>query len=161
MPETRSERLILVLGLLLLAGLVFVSVRERHRSSAAAAPARAAVSPPAVSARATDTQHVPATTSAAPAAAAPKPSVKPQPVRLSVAARNDTWLEIRAGSRTGKLLFSGVLAGGKRQTVSAKRIWVRFGGAANAAVALDGRSLPIPSGTYDAVFDRRGFHRSS
>ena len=155
MPETRAERLILVLGLLLVAGLLFLAVRERRGSPGTAASTTTA-------AAATTAAPV-ATTAAAPAAPAKRAArtgPKAGSVRLSISARADAWLELRAGSGTGRVLFSGLLTAGKRTRVAAKRIWARFGAAGNLAVVLDGHPLAMPFGTYEGVFDRRGFRRS-
>ena len=84
----------------------------------------------------------------------------PQAVQLTLAAtRGSSWVEVRAGSSTGKVLYAGTLAAGaSKQFESSARIWVRFGGAGNVDAVLDGKPLPIPAGTYDGVFDSLGFH---
>ena len=156
MPETRAERLILVLGLLLVAGLLFLAVRERRDSPGTAASTTTAAAAATTAAPVATTAAAPA----APAKRAARTGPKASSVRLSISARADAWLELRAGSGTGRVLFSGLLTAGKRTRVAAKRIWARFGAAGNLAVVLDGHPLAMPFGTYEGVFDRRGFRRS-
>jgi hypothetical protein len=48
-----------------------------------------------------------------------------------------------------------------RKSFRSERLWVRFGGAASVSVALNKQSLPIPTGTYDAIFDAHGFRQAS
>lgn len=80
-------------------------------------------------------------------------------VSLLVAARTDTWLEVRSGSSTGPLLYSGTLVAASTKTFRARALWARFGAAGNLAARLDGKSIRLPSGTYSAVFDHRGFRQ--
>jgi len=70
-----------------------------------------------------------------------------------------TWLEVRDGSSTGEVLYSGTLEPGASQEFTSTRLWARLGGAANVDVTLNGKPVPMPAGTYDAVFDSSGFHR--
>jgi len=97
----------------------------------------------------------------APATTLEVPALPPAtPVQLTLAAaRGSSWLEVRAGSNTGKVLYAGTLAAGSRQVFTGARLWVRFGGASNVDVSVDGEHVQIPAGTYDAVVDDGGFHR--
>lgn len=54
-----------------------------------------------------------------------------------------------------------MLEQGASHTVRGTRLWVRFGSAGNLTVILDGRWLRVPTGTYDAIFDARGFSQIS
>jgi RodZ C-terminal domain len=109
----------------------------------------------------------PATTRAAPvnpyapATTLDVPALPPgTPVQLTLAAaRGASWVEVRAGSNTGKVLYSGTLAAGSREAFTGARLWIRFGGASNVDLAIDGERMQIPAGTYDAVVDDDGFHR--
>lgn len=80
-------------------------------------------------------------------------------VSLLVAARNDTWLEVRSGSSTGPLLYSGTLVAASTKTFRARGLWARFGAAGNLSARLDGKPIRLPSGTYSAIFDHHGFRR--
>jgi hypothetical protein len=83
----------------------------------------------------------------------------PDVVSLLVRARTDTWLEIRSGSPTGSLLYSGTLSATSTRTFRARALWARFGAAGNLLVRLDGKPINLPSGTYDAAFNSHGFRR--
>lgn len=95
---------------------------------------------------------------AAPAPAAPRaaePAAKaPAAATVDVviaADRGSSWIEIRRGSSTGKVLFAAELAPGKRLHYRAQRLWARFGAAGNLAITVDGKSLAL-QGTFDKVF---------
>jgi hypothetical protein len=77
-------------------------------------------------------------------------------VELRVSARDDTWLSIRSGSATGDVLFEGTLAKGDSRRYSATQFHVRFGSADYVKASLDGKALPLPSGTYSATITRAG-----
>jgi hypothetical protein len=91
-----------------------------------------------------------------PAVAAPaEPTPKPHRlVRLTIAAAGSSWLEVRRGSSTGAVLFSGVLDGGRTIRFRGPRLWARFGAAGNLRITQDGRPVPL-QGTYDKVFRPR------
>jgi uncharacterized protein DUF4115 len=93
---------------------------------------------------------------AAPAAPRTVESVAKAPATATVdvviaADRGSSWVEIRRGSSTGKVLFAAELAQGKRLHYRAPRLWARFGAAANLAITVDGKSLAL-QGTFDKVF---------
>ncbi len=77
-----------------------------------------------------------------PARAVPAAPVR-TPLRLGVTATQDTWLELRRGSKSGPVIFSGILPAGKHLHVAGPRIWARFAAAGNADVTLDGRRLAL------------------
>jgi Domain of unknown function (DUF4115) len=69
-----------------------------------------------------------------------------------------TWVEVRSASATGPLLYAGVFPAGARKSLhTAKPLWVRFAAAGNLAIALNGRPVRVPTGTYDGLFTSRGF----
>lgn len=90
----------------------------------------------------------------------PKASRKaaPPPVRLVLtAALGDSWVEARADSPTGPLLFEGTLASGRTLRLSERRLWVRLGAASNLAFTLNGRRTdPDLLGTVDVLVTRQG-----
>ena len=71
--------------------------------------------------------------------------------RLGIAAHSTTWLEIRRGSKTGPVLYSGNLAPGRTLHFRGSRLWGRFGAAGNLTITQDGRLVPL-QGTYDRLF---------
>jgi uncharacterized protein DUF4115 len=172
-PETRAEKSLFVLGILAIAALGFLIAHLWHHThgvpavSPSAPLSTAARSPsgsrPASSAAATTR---PASTSAA----RKSPPVKKHPVAgtnapakggvsLLLVARIDTWLEVRSASSTGHVLYSGTLVAGSAKSFRARSIWARFGAAGNLSARLNRKELRLPSGTYDAIFDSRGFQR--
>jgi hypothetical protein len=57
----------------------------------------------------------------------------------------NTWLEVRDGSATGKVLYAHVLAAGDHVRVLGRKLWVTAGAPWNLAVKANGRSLAVPS----------------
>lgn len=167
-PKTRVERVIFALGLVALVALAAVIALSRGRSDGEGQRATRPAAAADVSARTTvttaPTTTVAETTPPAPTTTVAKttpPPVEPPPrVRLQLTAtRSDSWLEVRAGSETGKVLFSGVLQQGSAKSLVARRLWVRFGSAGNVDARLDGKPLALPTGTYAAVVTPRGLRR--
>jgi hypothetical protein len=64
---------------------------------------------------------------------------------------NASWLEVRRGSAAGPVLYSDILASGGKIRYAGKTLWVRFAGAANFHVAVNGRAVPL-QGTVERVF---------
>jgi hypothetical protein len=158
-PETRFERALFVLGLAVIAALGVLVVHLWHTSHGAfatATPTAAATAP----------RTAPATTRVAErtttrTAASSRPSARPTPPRVSLvlSAISDSWLEIRSASATGAILYSGLLTAGSRKVFRGQSLWARFGGAGSLSARFDGQLLRLPSGTYDARFDRHGFRQ--
>jgi hypothetical protein len=95
--------------------------------------------------------------------APPKRRTKPAPparapVRLVLtAALGDSWVEARAGSPTGPLLYNGTLAGGQTVRLSSRRLWVRLGAASNLAFTLNGKPADADlHGTVDVLITPQG-----
>lgn len=87
-------------------------------------------------------------------------------------AAEDTWLEVRGGSQDGDLLYTGILQQGRsvaiytgisqqgrRTTSTGKRLWVRFAGASDVAATVNGKPLPLPAGTYNALISPAGLEQ--
>jgi hypothetical protein len=88
-------------------------------------------------------------------AAAPTESAQPQLVLK--AARGDCWLEVRAGSASGKLLFFGTLTRGKSLPFRRDRLWLAFGAGANLDVLVNGQRVEnFPRGTTTATVTAKG-----
>jgi hypothetical protein len=69
------------------------------------------------------------------------------------ATRGDSWVEARAGSSTGRLLYTGVLVQGQKERVSAGRVWLRLAAAGHLDVLVNGRpprEAPL-FGTLDII----------
>ena len=139
MPETRLEQAVLALGLLATAVLAVVIVRSWPHTAAAKTTAWPAAT----------TAVVEATTAAS-----------TKGVVLALTASRATWIEVRASSSHGSLLYTGTLPSGTTKIFRHETIWARFGAATNLDAKLNGRPLSLPSGTYDALFDTTGFRRS-
>ena len=69
-----------------------------------------------------------------------------------------SWIEVRLGSATGRLIFSGVVKDGDSRRYTARRLWVRFGAAGNVGVAVNGKPVPL-MGTLETVMTARGARR--
>jgi hypothetical protein len=83
-------------------------------------------------------------------AAAPRGAHKTVDVRIR-AHGNGSWIEVRSGSSKGELLYAGVLPGGSGLHFRSRRLWTRFGAAANLSVAVDGDSVSL-QGTLEKLF---------
>jgi uncharacterized protein DUF4115 len=91
----------------------------------------------------------------------PRPSRAVAPTvstRLSISsADTGSWLEVRRGSATGAVLYSGVLSSGQTLHLSGKRLWARFGAASNLSIRANGRPVSL-QGTLQGLFTPNGFH---
>jgi hypothetical protein len=86
----------------------------------------------------------------------PTPAARTKAVSLVLQdVRTDSWVEIRQGSATGSLVYSGVLQNGDRVALHGTRLWARFGGAGDLEITANGRRVPL-QGTVDTVFTAGG-----
>jgi hypothetical protein len=69
--------------------------------------------------------------------------------------QTDSWVEVRQGSATGAVVYSGVLQMGDRVALKGTRLWARFGGAGDLRITANGRVVPL-QGTVDTVFTGGG-----
>jgi hypothetical protein len=145
-------------GMLLLAGLGLIGygIAEKTSSNgpAAARPPLPTTAPratvPGVG-RPTTVGSVPATTTE------PTTTVRTAAVVFVVhATRGDSWVELRTGSKTGRVLYSGILRDGETTRASGRRLWVRFGSAANLDLVLNGKPIHGVTGTLDATVTPSG-----
>jgi hypothetical protein len=66
-------------------------------------------------------------------------------------------VEIRRWNRSGTVVYSGVVDANASVTVTAKRVWARFGALGNLELFLNGRVVQTThSGTVDAVVTAKG-----
>ena len=87
---------------------------------------------------------------------ATKPSPAAQQTRLVVrAVSGGSWMEVRAGSAAGKLLYSGTLERGQRKTFEGVRLSLALAEPQNVAVRLNGNRVELPVGTTFVVTPRR------
>jgi hypothetical protein len=86
------------------------------------------------------------------AGSAPAKTPAPASVRLAISTNGrSSWLELRRGSATGTVLFTGELAPGRILHVSGKRLWGRFGAAGNLTITANGKPVAL-LGTYEHLF---------
>jgi RodZ C-terminal domain len=155
MPETRIERFIFGVGALAIAALVALIVLEMTdrfgtRQTHAATP-RAAT--PAATTTAENTK---ASETIVETTAAPEPPRTPSGITLRLTANADTWLEVRAGSAHGDVLYSGILPQGNAKRFRSTKVWASFGAASNLTARLNGNPLQLPPGTYSALVSTSG-----
>jgi cell division septum initiation protein DivIVA len=112
--------------------------------------------PPEVVAQASDAAS--STTAPGDRSATPPPSPRPAKASLLVrAVAGDSWLEVRAGSRDGKVLFEGFLYRGEGRKFVSRRIWLRVGRGGNLRAVLNGERLrELPHGTADVLVTAAG-----
>jgi hypothetical protein len=78
--------------------------------------------------------------------------VKPVQADLRIAAHgNGSWLEIRRGSATGRILYSATLTDGQTLHFRAPKLWGRFGAASNLTITANAHPVRI-QGTYEKLF---------
>lgn len=65
------------------------------------------------------------------------------------AARGECWVEVRAGSATGRPLYAGLLEAGGTLRFVRPKLWIRLGAPENVDLVLNGRRSPIPAGTAE------------
>ena len=73
-------------------------------------------------------------------------TVSSGPVQLALAASSNCWVELRAVSAIGPVLFQGILGpGASRAFENAVGLWLRLGYPPGVALAVDGRPVGLPS----------------
>jgi Domain of unknown function (DUF4115) len=126
-------------------------VHEDSESTQKTAPAET-TPPPAKPTRET---RPPATEPAAEPVARerpPKPARRPRTAGLTLsvtATRGDCWVEVRAGSATGEVLYAGTLANGSSLKFARPKLWLRLGAASNVDVVVNGEPSTVPPGTVE------------
>ena len=171
MPETRVERGVFVLGVLAIAALGFlVAHLWHHTHGVAAAPGTTSLSTlPATSSGTgtaatktgvTTTTGSPTSSGATTAATGPTTAAPATgAVSLMLTAKVETWIEVRSGSSSGAVLYTGMLPAGSSKAFRSRSVWARFGSGGNLSARFDGKAIHLPSGTYDAIFDDHGFRQ--
>jgi cytoskeleton protein RodZ len=97
---------------------------------------------------ATTTEAASGTTSQSQAPASPAPAPARKVKLVFTATGGDCWLQVRARSATGKLLFEGTLQAGQTQRfVDSKRLWIQLGNPVNLSAKLNGKRVRnLPNG---------------
>jgi cytoskeletal protein RodZ len=91
------------------------------------------------------------TTPTEPGAAAPVARL------VLTAARGDCWVQVRAGSVSGRLLFEGTLEQGQAKRFTRKRLWLEVGAPSNLNVRLNGRRAQgFPQGPAIVLVTAKG-----
>ena len=97
-----------------------------------------------------------------PAAAVPRlpetlPPATAQTELGIVAARGDSWLQVRRGSATGPLVYEGILERGRSVSFADRRLWLRFAVGDHLDVTVNGKrvtGLPSLAGNAAVRSDR-------
>ena len=147
MPETPTERLAAIVGLVVAFALLAAGLAPRNE--------RPAVAPLQMGPIATRTQKAVTTVATRSATKGSAPATAARVVLR--AARGDCWLSIRAGTADGAVLYEGVLVSGRTLRVQRARLWIRLGAATNVDVTLNGRPVTaFATGTLDIVVTPAG-----
>ena len=124
-----------IVALIAAAAIAFLALRGSSSGAPPASPAGQTGTTPAGQATTPPTTASGVTTTPPPAG--------PAPLVLG-ATGGDVWLDVRAGSATGKVLFQSTLAPGRRLRFARRRLWVRVGAPWNLTLAAAGKRLPMP-----------------
>jgi len=125
-----------VLALVAAAAIAFLALRGSSSGAPAPPAANTGQSSPAGGSTPPATSTTGVTTTTAPPAG-------PAPLVLT-ASGGGVWLDVRAGSATGKVLFQNTLAQGRRLRFARRRLWVRVGAPWNLTLAAAGKRLAMP-----------------
>jgi hypothetical protein len=92
-------------------------------------------------------------------ATTPKVSTSPKPegtTHLVVrATEGSSWMEVRASTSSGKLLYSGTLEKGQRKSFDGSSLQVALAKPNNVTVRLNGNKVELPRGTTFVVTSQR------
>ena len=66
-----------------------------------------------------------------------------------------SWMEVRAGAASGRLLYSGTLEQGQDQAFDGRTLQLALAEPANVAVRVNGATVDLPAGTSFLVTPRR------
>jgi hypothetical protein len=71
------------------------------------------------------------------------------------ATQGSSWMEVRAASSSGKLLYSGTLEQGQRKSFDGRSLQLALAEPANVVVRLNGNRVDLPRGTTFLVTSQR------
>jgi hypothetical protein len=66
---------------------------------------------------------------------------------IVVTAKGRCWLEVRANSPLGQIVYEGILEAGQQSSVTGPA-WLRVGDPPEVAVRVDGTRMPVPGSTH-------------
>ena len=66
-----------------------------------------------------------------------------------------SWMEVRARTSSGKLLYSGTLEDGQRKSFEGKSLQLALAKPQNVVVRLNGNRVELPQGTMFVVTSQR------
>ena len=86
----------------------------------------------------------------------PRPAKAAGKAHLAVRATvGDSWMEVRTGSASGRLVYSGTLEQGQRKSFEGRRLHLALAKPANVSVRMGGRQTELPAGSTFSVTARR------
>jgi cytoskeletal protein RodZ len=71
------------------------------------------------------------------------------------AVRGNSWMEVRSGSMSGRLLYSGTLEQGQHKPFHGSQLQLSLAEPQNVSVRLNGNRVDLPAGTAFVVTSRR------
>jgi hypothetical protein len=71
------------------------------------------------------------------------------------ASQGSSWMEVRAASSAGRLLYSGTLEKGQRKSFDGKSLQFALAKPQNVVVRLNGNRVELPQGTTFVVTSQR------
>ena len=140
--DPRARIAVWALAVVLIAAIVAIGIVVLGSRGSSAGGGQAGRTPPRSGTRPGSGTTQPATTSAT-GTTTPVTTARPAGLEL-VAKRGSTWLSVRAGSATGKVLFQNTLASGHHLRFARRRLWVRVGAPWNLDLAAAGHPLAVP-----------------
>lgn len=81
------------------------------------------------------------------------------PALLLAAARGDCWLSVRVGSRSGQVLYEGLLRQGASLRFRRQPLWIRIGAPWNLDVRLNGQPMRVLTKTGNVLLARSELQR--
>ena len=81
-----------------------------------------------------------------------------EPGPVEATGGGESWLQVRANSSGGRVLFEGILTDGDSLEFNRKRLWVRLGAASSVQIRRDGERISAPelAGTIDLLVTPTG-----
>ncbi len=92
---------------------------------------------------------------------APTSAAKGRVTLVVRATQGSSWMEVRAGSSSGQLLYSGTLEQGQSKRFEARRLQLALAEPQNVVVRRNGNRVALPAGTAFVVTSRRIVRASS
>jgi hypothetical protein len=68
-----------------------------------------------------------------------------------VATRGASWLSVRIGSSTGRVLYERTLQAGERVVFAGSHLWIRIGAPWNLDATLNGKPVQLPTAVADVL----------